>query len=68
MASDARAPDLGGDDRRDRVLTQPALLALNAAGVHQEKAIILRGRFVRENLLCQPLPSPPPFVLWGCAP
>lgn len=43
---------------RSGLLTQPAILALLA---HPEQsAPVLRGVFVRERLLCQPVPPPPP--------
>lgn len=43
--------------QRSGVLTQPSLLWINST-----PAAILRGKFVREQLLCQPLPNPPPDV------
>jgi len=44
-------------NQRSGVLTQPSLLWINST-----PAPILRGKFVREQLLCQPLPNPPPDV------
>jgi hypothetical protein len=45
-------------EQRAGVLTQPAFLAMN--GKANKSAPILRGIFVRERLLCQTLPPPPP--------
>jgi hypothetical protein len=42
------------------VLTLPALLGILATAT--ESSPIYRGKFVREQLLCQQLPSPPPNV------
>src|SRR5205814_8644310 len=44
--------------QRAGLLTQPALMAL--LGHADGSAPILRGVFVRERLLCAPLPPPPP--------
>jgi hypothetical protein len=44
--------------QRAGLLTQPALLAM--LGKADASAPILRGVFVRERLLCSPLPPPPP--------
>jgi hypothetical protein len=44
--------------QRAGLLTQPALLAM--LGKADQSAPILRGVFVRERLLCAPLPPPPP--------
>jgi hypothetical protein len=47
-------------EQRAGILTQPALLASTShPRVH---APILRGVFVRRNILCAPLPAPPPNV------
>jgi hypothetical protein len=47
-------------DKRAGLLTQPALMALIA---HPDQtAPIQRGVFVRDQLLCQPAPPPPPTV------
>jgi hypothetical protein len=45
---------------RAGLLTQPALLALFAH--ENQSAPILRGAFIRERLMCQPVPPPPPTV------
>jgi Protein of unknown function (DUF1592)/Protein of unknown function (DUF1588)/Protein of unknown function (DUF1595)/Protein of unknown function (DUF1585)/Protein of unknown function (DUF1587) len=42
------------------ILTLPAVLAVQAKP--NESSPIYRGRFVREALLCQQLPSPPPDI------
>lgn len=42
------------------ILTLPAVLAVQAKP--NESSPIYRGRFVREALLCQQLPSPPPNI------
>jgi len=42
------------------ILTLPAVLAVQ--GKPNESSPIYRGRFVREALLCQQLPSPPPNI------
>lgn len=42
------------------ILTLPAVLAVQ--GKPNESSPIYRGRFVREVLLCQQLPSPPPNI------
>jgi Protein of unknown function (DUF1592)/Protein of unknown function (DUF1588)/Protein of unknown function (DUF1595)/Protein of unknown function (DUF1585)/Protein of unknown function (DUF1587) len=47
-------------DRRMGLLTQASVLARHAH-VNQTSPVH-RGRLVRENLLCQPLPAPPPDV------
>lgn len=46
--------------RRSGILTQPALLALLANS--NQSSPIRRGVFVRERLLCSPVPAPPPTV------
>jgi hypothetical protein len=50
------------DDTSPRagLLTQPALLAMFAH--ENQSAPILRGAFIRERLMCQPVPPPPPTV------
>jgi hypothetical protein len=45
---------------RAGLLTQPSLLALSSAEEHTSP--VLRGKLVRERLLCQDMPSPPPGV------
>ena len=45
---------------RAGILTQAGFLATNAHA--SETSWVYRGKFVRENLLCQPLPAPPPGV------
>ncbi len=48
------------DPNRAGILTQPGLMALLAHP--DQSAPVQRGKFVREQLLCQPLPPPPPDV------
>lgn len=48
------------DSRAAGLLTLPALLALNSK--QDESSPIYRGKFVREMLLCQPPPAPPPDI------
>jgi hypothetical protein len=48
------------DPNRAGILTQPGLMALLAHA--DQSAPVQRGKFVREQLLCQPLPPPPPDV------
>jgi len=43
---------------RAGLLTQPAVLAINAKP--NQSSPVLRGKWVRERLLCQPMPPPPP--------
>ena len=43
--------------QRAGIVTQPAILASNAKP--NQTSPVLRGKFVREQLLCQQLPSPP---------
>ncbi|MFT7626233.1 MAG: hypothetical protein ACI9WU_005428 [Myxococcota bacterium] len=62
-AQDVDASGLWSADPSQRagLLTQPALLAVLA---HSEQSSpIRRGLFVRDRLLCQPMPSPPPDVV-----
>ncbi len=47
-------------DERAGVLTQSGFLTTNAHAT--EGSWVYRGKFVRENMLCQPLPAPPPGV------
>jgi len=60
------APPMQGFDARDLrphrsgLLTQPALLALLAND--DQSSPIRRGVFVRDRLLCAPVPAPPPSV------
>lgn len=46
--------------QRKGLLTHPALLT--ALAKPNQSDPVLRGKFVRERLLCQPLPPPPPNV------
>jgi hypothetical protein len=48
------------DGATSGILTLPALLALRAKP--SESSPIYRGKFVREALLCQQLPAPPPNI------
>lgn len=48
------------DPNRAGILGQPGLMALLAHA--EQSAPVQRGKFVREQLLCQPLPPPPPDV------
>lgn len=47
--------------QRAGILTHPALLSVLAKP--NQSAPVLRGKFVREQLLCQKLPPPPPDVV-----
>jgi hypothetical protein len=47
-------------EQRAGVLTHPAVLSVHAR--ENQTSPILRGAFVRERLLCQPVPPPPPNV------
>ncbi|HEX6271587.1 MAG TPA: DUF1592 domain-containing protein [Polyangiaceae bacterium] len=60
QGGDAFEPLTRGDGTASGLLTLPALLALQAKP--GESSPIYRGRFVREALLCQTLPAPPPNV------
>lgn len=51
--------------KRAGLLTQAAFLTRNAHG--NQTSPIHRGIVVRENLLCQPIPAPPPGVSTGVA-
>lgn len=59
-ASDAFQRIEPGDDRASGILSLPALLAVLAKPA--ESSPIYRGKFVREALLCQSLPAPPPNI------
>jgi hypothetical protein len=48
------------DPQRAGILTQPGLMALLAHA--DQSAPVQRGKFVREQVLCKPLPPPPPDV------
>jgi hypothetical protein len=52
--------------RRAGILTLGGILAYNATG--NQTNPVHRGRFVREQLLCQPLPPPPPHDLKSSPP
>ncbi len=57
------SPDLatlyaGSSGQRAGILTQGAFLA--AHGKANKSAPIMRGRFIREQVLCAPVPPPPP--------
>jgi hypothetical protein len=54
------APGRFEDANRAGVLTQPGLMSLLAHP--DQSAPVQRGKFVREQLLCQLLPPPPPDV------
>ncbi len=47
-------------DERAGLLTQPAMMARHAHA--DQSSPVHRGQIVRESLLCQPLPPPPPEV------
>lgn len=47
-------------DPRAGLLTQPGLMALLSHS--DQTAPVLRGAFLRERILCQPVPPPPPEV------
>lgn len=51
--------DLPGDERAG-LLTRAGVMAMH--GHFNQTAPVQRGRFVREALLCQPIPDPPPDV------
>jgi len=54
------APGVFQDQNRAGILTQPGLMSLLAHA--DQSAPVQRGKFVREQLLCQLLPPPPPDV------
>lgn len=54
------AVTLPADGLRAGLLGTSAFLALNAS--QQEGSPTFRGKFIREMLLCQPVPAPPPDV------
>lgn len=66
FVDDALAPLYGvqpgafDDANRAGILTQPGLMAMLAHA--DQSAPVQRGKFVREQLLCQLLPPPPPDV------
>lgn len=51
---------VGDEPERSGILTLPGVLAAHAH--HQRASLTLRGKLVREDLLCQQLPDPPPDV------
>jgi uncharacterized protein DUF1592/uncharacterized protein DUF1588/uncharacterized protein DUF1595/uncharacterized protein DUF1585/uncharacterized protein DUF1587 len=53
-------PGVFEDPNRAGILTQPGLMSLLAHA--DQSAPVQRGKFVREQLLCQLLPPPPPDV------
>lgn len=53
-------PGVFEDPSRAGILTQPALMSMLAHS--EQSAPVQRGKFVREQLLCQQLPPPPPDV------
>jgi hypothetical protein len=55
----ARIPLPAG--QRSGLLTQASFLARYASG--EETSIVLRGKFVRERILCHEIPPPPPDVV-----
>lgn len=59
-ADEWRRVELPASSPRGGILTLAGMLALNA---HQtQTSPTLRGRFIREHLLCQDVPPPPPGV------
>ncbi len=48
------------DGQRAGLLTQGSVLAVHAKP--DRSSPVLRGRFVRERLMCEPMPEPPPDV------
>jgi hypothetical protein len=58
--SNAASPGRFEDSDRAGILTQPGLMSLLAHP--DQSAPVQRGKFVREQLLCQLLPPPPPDV------
>lgn len=53
--------ELPSDGRRVGLLGKPAFLALNAHAT--ETSPTLRGKFLRERVLCESIPAPPPNVV-----
>jgi hypothetical protein len=47
-------------DRSSGILTQGGFLSVHATQDNGLTSLVFRGKFVRENLLCQPVPDPPP--------
>jgi Protein of unknown function (DUF1592)/Protein of unknown function (DUF1588)/Protein of unknown function (DUF1595)/Protein of unknown function (DUF1587)/Protein of unknown function (DUF1585) len=48
---------------RSGLLTQPSILSLTSGDEYSSPT--LRGKFVREALLCQEIPLPPPDIHWA---
>jgi len=46
--------------QRGGLLTQPSILSITSGA--EQPSPTLRGKFVREAILCQPVPAPPPGV------
>lgn len=59
-AADANFTEATAPAQRRGILTHPALLSVHAKPNQSDP--VIRGKFVRERLLCQPLPPPPPNV------
>lgn len=59
-AADGFVPTRLTDGARSGLLTQPGLLSLLAHS--DQSSPIVRGVFVREEILCQPPPPPPPSI------
>lgn len=57
-AVDWQRIELDGDDRRGGLLTHASLLT--SAASSERTAPILRGKFIRDVLLCSDVPPPPP--------
>lgn len=60
LPADFQPGDLVTFDTRAGLLTQPSVLAAHAH--ENQTSPVLRGVFVRENILCDTLPPPPPEV------
>jgi hypothetical protein len=58
--ADALAPLPLDPSQRAGILTQPAFLALHAHP--NQSAPVQRGKLIRQNILCEPVPDPPPGV------
>jgi hypothetical protein len=50
-------------DKHAGVLTQSGFLSVHATPDDGLTSLVFRGEFVREDLLCQPVPDPPPNAL-----
>jgi hypothetical protein len=60
VTSSGQARAMAPAGTRMGLLTLPAVLAVHAR--EDESDVVARGRFVREDVLCQKIPDPPPDV------